>query len=256
MRKVLIIGDCRGIFLRKLFDNLVVAGKKRYSFGLVSDGKRLYSSDQFDECSVPKKCIQRIFNAIYISKKISSEKPDVVHIHFLDPLNVFYKSLLKDAKVIITLWGSDLYRYPTRSLLKKLLQKFLIKRADIITVVSPKMKNDFQKIFGFEDKPILLTRFAIPIDLSIIDSLSEDKLRWFRRRFSVGENEIIITLGYSADPGKKHMYMIDEIVKLYNTFKNIFVFLPMTYGNVEHRELEQITKRYVLVLKVYTLLLV
>jgi len=168
--------------------------------------------------------------------KIKSENIELIHIHFLSPSYFFYKKLFKNTKVIITFWGSDLYRIPTSSRLKKYLQKQVIKQADIITVVQEKMVKDFHEIFGFENKPIYVTRFGSPIDFMLIDKIDEKKEKEFKEKYKVPEDDIVLTLGYSSDPNKNHEYMINEIMILNKNKKNLFIFIPMTYGNNEHRE--------------------
>lgn len=161
---------------------------------------------------------------------------DLVHINFLAPSYFFYNHFFKHSKLIVSFWGSDLYRYPKTSKKSKFLQKKIIKNADIITVVNKKMIPVFHEIFGFENKPIYETRFGLPIDFDQIDKIKKNEINDFKKKHNIPDKDYIITLGYSSDPRKNHEYMINEIIELSKKRSNIFVFIPLTYGDETHRE--------------------
>ncbi|MFN4201146.1 MAG: glycosyltransferase family 4 protein [Fervidobacterium gondwanense] len=238
-KKVLIIGNYNSIYIRKLLESLSRAGDVRLNFYVLSGLKYIHNGLEIYALPETKNSLRKLINTRKIIDRVAAEHPDIVHIHYFNAptiLYVMWSKLFRKGKLVVTFWGSDLYRISGTPMIKKIIQKSVIKRADVVTVTSEKMIDDFYKIFDVRDKKVFLTKFAVPIDLKVIDQVSMEEIEKFKKRFSIAANNIVLTLGYSADPGKNHMYMIDEVVKLYNTFKNIFVFLPMTYGNVEHRE--------------------
>lgn len=213
--------------------------KKVYNevdFCVLSHGIYFKNEEKIFERRNHKNRLLKLIETKKMVKKIKTRNIFMIHIHFLSPYYFFYRNIFKNTKVIITFWGSDLYRVPQKSKINKFLQKQIIKKADIVTVSRGKMIADFHKIFGFENKPIYVTRFPDPIDLNLIDSIKEQELQLFRKKYCIKDNNFILTLGYSSDPGKNHKYMIDEIVKLNQKFKNLFIIIPMTYGSSEHRE--------------------
>lgn len=234
-KEILFLADHTSIYTKNLLSIL----KKKYNeedFSVLSHGIYFKNEEKIFERRNPKNRLLKLIEIKKTVKKIKARNILMIHIHFLSPHYFFYRKIFKNTKVIITFWGSDLYRVPKKSKINKFLQKQIIKKADIVTVAREKMIADFHKIFGFENKPIYLTRFPVPIDFRLIDSIKEQELQLFRKKYDIKDNDFILTLGYSSDPGKNHEYMIDEIVKVNQKFKNLFIFLPMTYGNFEHRE--------------------
>lgn len=236
-KEILFLGDYTSLYTKKLLHEL-----KRYYKGMtfsilneakyIKNGEIIYETNNYKNKNkfLKFKDINKLIN------KIKSKNIEVVHIHFLSPSYFFYKKLFNNTKLIITFWGSDLYRVPKSSRLNKYLQKQVIKQADIITVVQEKMVRDFHETFGFENKPVYVTRFGSPIDFMLIDKIDEKKEKEFKEKYKVPEDDIVLTLGYSSDPNKNHEYMINEIMILNKNKKNLFIFIPMTYGNNEHRE--------------------
>lgn len=234
-KEILFLADHTNIYTRNLLSML----KEEYNeddFSVFSQGAYFKNGEKIFERKYHKNRLLKFLEIKKTVKKIEARNIFMIHIHFLSPYYFFYRKIFKNTKVIITFWGSDLYRVPQKSKINKFLQKQIIKKADIVTVERKKMIDDFHKIFGFENKPIYVTRFPVPIDLKLIDSIKEQELQLFRKKYGINDNDFILTLGYSSDPGKNHEYMIDEIVKLNQKFKNLFIIIPMTYGNSEHRE--------------------
>ncbi|HPT59787.1 MAG TPA: glycosyltransferase family 4 protein [Fervidobacterium sp.] len=234
-RKVLFLAEYNSQFTRNLLDKLTNASQE-YEYAVLSgrnyykDGNLIYQEN--NKSNKPAKLIE----AWRLLNKVNVQTFDVVHIHFLSPIYLFYRKIFKARKVVVTFWGSDLYRIPKESKLRKFMQRDVLKHADAITVVNKKMIRDFQETFGFKDKPIFVTKLPVLVDLQTIDTLDQQTIELFRERYQIQKDDIILTLGYSADPRKNHEYMINEVLELNKNIKNIFVFLPMTYGNKEYRE--------------------
>lgn len=234
-KEILFLADHTSIYTRNLLSML----KKKYNeedLSMLSHGIYFKNGEKIFERRNHKNKLLKVLEIKKMVKKIKRRNILMVHLHFLSPHYFFYRKIFKNAKVIITFWGSDLYRVPQKSKINKFLQKQIIKKADIVTVAREKMIADFHKIFGFENKPIYVTRFPGGVDLKVIDSIKEQEPQLFRKKYGVKDNDFILTLGYSSDPSKNHEYMIDEIVKLNQKFENLFIIIPMTYGNSEHRE--------------------
>ena len=232
---MLFIADYNSQFTRALLNKLTDVSHE-YDFSVISgtkyyqDGKLIYQGNH------AKNKLAKLNEVNKLIKMVNFQAIDIVHIHFLSPINVLYQRLLKGRKVIITFWGSDMYRIPNQSSMNKFMQRNVLKHADVITVVNKKMIKKFHETFGFEDKPIFVTKFPVLADLQLIDNLDQEAVESFKRKYHIYKNDIVLTLGYSADPRKNHEYMIDEVLELSRKFKNIFAFLPMTYGDAQHRE--------------------
>jgi len=234
-RKVLVLADYDDELTKSLLDKLAKASRE-YEYAVLS-GKNYYKDGNLVyQGNHKSNKLARLIETWRLLKKVNIQTFDIVHIHFLSPMYLFYRKIFRARKMVVTFWGSDLYRIPKESKLRKFMQRGILKHADAITVVSKKMIRDFQKTFGFRDKPIFVTKLTGLLDLQTIDTLGQQAIELFKERYQIQRDDIILTLGYSADPRKNHEYMINEVLELNKNIKNIFVFLPMTYGNKEHRE--------------------
>ncbi len=219
--KVLYLTSNESIYSKKYEDQININSSKLELIRFSGSGLKNKYFNKIDTIFKFKKMIKNV---------------DLVHINFLSPSYFLFNHFLKNTKLIVTFWGSDLYRTPNNSKKSKFLQKQIIKNANIITVVNKKMIPVFHETFGFEEIPIYETRFGLPIDFDQIDEIGQKEINEFKKEYNISNEQIIITLGYSADPKKNHEYMIEEIIRLSKRIKNIFIIIPLTYGSKVHRE--------------------
>jgi len=234
-RKVLFLAEYNSQFTRNLLDKLTNASQG-YEYAVLS-GRNYYKDGNLAyQGNNKSNKLARFIENQRLLNKVNVQTFDIVHIHFLSPTYLFYRKIFKARKVIVTFWGSDLYRIPKESRLRKFMQREILKHADAITVVDKKMIKYFHETYGFENKPIFVTDLPCLLDFQIIDTLDQQAIELFKERYQIQRDDIILTLGYSADPHKNHEYMINEVLELSKNIKNIFAFLPMTYGDAQHRE--------------------
>lgn len=153
---------------------------------------------------------------------------DLYHWHCFAPDRLsLLKQLRPNSKVIMTLWGSDLYRVAGVEAYARQFEA--CGRATVFTMATPEMRATFLAKFGhrWANKVRLLTYGAC--NLATIDSVrpkSSDVLR----SMGVPSGKILVSVGNSAAPGNQHLPALEAIKKLdSDLLKSIAIVIPVTY---------------------------
>lgn len=242
--KVLFIANPESIYIRKLLENLEMYDLDYEVYCCGKFLKRNFQCKKLSERLLVNNKVGKIIKFFYFKKCLMNFKEineyDLIHIHLLDWQSLLFKRIYNEKKLIVTFWGSDLYRLP-RSKIYKFLQKSILKKADFITVAHEKMIKEFYKTYNIA-KPVYVTPFPVPTDFRKIDRISGVEIEKYKEKLGA-KGLIIVTLGYSGDPGKNHKYMIEEVGKIKeNLKKKIFAVVPMTYGG--SKEYIEMVKEY------------
>ena len=98
--------------------------------------------------------------AVPIIKKVIREfKPDILHAHYATSYGLI-GALSGFHPFILSVWGSDVYDFPSRSIFHKALLKYNLNKADIILSTSNAMADQTRK---YTNKEILVTPFGIDL---------------------------------------------------------------------------------------------
>jgi len=84
-----------------------------------------------------------------LKQKIKEFNPDIVHAHYATSYGLL-GALSGFRPFIISVWGSDVYDFPEKSILHKQLMKWILKQATFICSTSHCMKNQTEKFFNKE----------------------------------------------------------------------------------------------------------
>ncbi|MDD5609098.1 MAG: glycosyltransferase [Ignavibacterium sp.] len=109
------------------------------------------------EVSVSK--IKYLFSIGKIKKIIRSFNPDIVHAHYASSYGLL-AVLTKFKPVIVSFWGSDVFIFPKKSLLHRLIIIYVSKNADKLLSTSNIMKVEIQK---YSNKPITVIPFGVDL---------------------------------------------------------------------------------------------
>lgn len=96
-----------------------------------------------------------------IKKVIKEFKPDIIHSHYASSYGVL-GALSGFHPFVLSVWGSDVYRFPHKSFLHKALIKFSLRKADVILSTSEAMVSVVRKYTG---KHVDVTPFGIDMEL-------------------------------------------------------------------------------------------
>ena len=115
----------------------------------------------------------RYFKFIFRIKRIIKEfKPDIVHSHYATSYGIL-GALCGFSPYIVSVWGSDVYDFPKKSILHRALIKFVLNKAILVLSTSNCMAKVTEQ---YTRKPIVITPFGIDINkFKPLDEVSLDK---------------------------------------------------------------------------------
>jgi glycosyltransferase involved in cell wall biosynthesis len=154
---------------------------------------------------------------------------DVFHWHCIDPSRLAALRLIPaGGKVVLQPWGSDLYR--TSGVVEYTRQLHACRRADVITVASPEMREVLLAKFGRDLFPrTRLIRYGTE-KLETIDAVKRAGNAALRR-LSMPPDKRIVCVGTSASRGNQHLEILRSLSRLPASIASrIGLVLPMTYG--------------------------
>lgn len=162
-------------------------------------------------------------------------KYDLINLHYVDMPDLFYAIALKyifRAKIILSYWGSDLFRASNRELF---FRGVFARCADFATFDNKDLEIKFKKEYRWADKvPSETVLFGLTV-LDIINKELKCKSKEnLRREWKIPEDKTVIAIGYNGIPAQQHLRILREIEKLDSSFKDkIFILLQMTYGGTK-----------------------
>lgn len=92
---------------------------------------------------------------------IESIDPNIVHAHFASSYGLIC-SLACKRPFYLSVWGSDVYEFPRKSILHKTVIKFVLRRAAWLMSTSNAMAKETRK---YTEKPIEITPFGVDTEL-------------------------------------------------------------------------------------------
>ena len=107
-----------------------------------------------------------------IKKIIREIKPDILHAHYASSYGLL-GALTNFHPYIISVWGSDVYDFPIKSPIHKMIIKYNLKKADCILSTSKVMKEETKK---YTDKQILVTPFGVDTNKFYVDKCEHEDI--------------------------------------------------------------------------------
>lgn len=154
---------------------------------------------------------------------------DVLNFHFHEGLCDRLIPCIRenDTKLIISIWGSDLYRISDKT--KEKRQK-VYPQVDLIHVESPGVKKDFLNTYRVDERRVVSCNFGVYL-FENINRLRNDKDSIIEKMLpKEAKDKIIVTCGYNARKGQQHAIMIEQLKSLPEEYKKrLFVVFPLTY---------------------------
>jgi L-malate glycosyltransferase len=85
-------------------------------------------------------------NAISLKKVINRYKPDILHAHFASSYGLV-ASLIRNKKssFFVSVWGTDIYKFPKQSKINEILIKYTLNKADYVFSTSYAMASETKK---------------------------------------------------------------------------------------------------------------
>ncbi len=169
-----------------------------------------------------------VFDVLKLRSVIKMWKPDILHAHYATGYG-FMSKLSHFKPRIISIYGSDIYEFPKKSIIHKLILLFNVKGADKILSTSENMAIEFIKVYSSEMK-IAVTPFGVDVDKFINNNLNIKR----ENTFNIG---IVKKL--------EHNYGIDILMKAFNELKELMpetsIFLHIVGTGSKFNELQQLS---------------
>lgn len=229
--KICYLGDANSIHTKKLCNFF---REKGYDISVISlndgeiDGVEVYSmSMKIESGNSSFSKIRYLKNILKVKKIIRDINPDILHAHYATSYGLI-GSLINYKPYIISVWGSDVYDFPNRSIIHKFILEYNLRKADKILSTSKAMAVETNK---YSNKDILVTPFGVDIEKF---SPNKYKSKEEKNEFVIGT---IKTL--------EDIYGIDILIRAFKIVKdrnNINIRLKIAGRGSKERHLKNLTK--------------
>lgn len=105
-----------------------------------------------------------ILNFMRLRKIYKNLIPDVVNVHYATGCGLL-AFLSRLHPVVLNCYGSDIFEFPHKSILHKLLVRLILKNAKVCASTSYAMAEEIRKITGNADQDIVMTPFGVNTDV-------------------------------------------------------------------------------------------
>lgn len=145
-----------------------------------------------------------------VKRLIAQFKPDIVHAHYATSYGLI-GALSGFHPFVLSVWGSDVFSFPTRSPLHRFLFRYNLRRADRILSTSHVMARETAK---YTANPVAVTPFGI--DLAVFaPGAAQDRL--------FAEGDIVVGTVKSMD----EKYGIEYLVRAFDVVRRRHPELPL-----------------------------
>lgn len=234
--KILLIGPTDSIWMKAYIENvllnhdfeIMIIGKQNNRFINFYLDNNIQIIDS-DKCKSKIGLIKKISRYIYpLITLLKDKQIDILHVEYANHYALTMASILSKRvkKIIVSYWGSDLFRASKNELKKR--AKYL-GRVDIITLCTKSMKEYFELQYGdiYTNKLQIIDYGAN--GFAAIDRAIE--LKTSIPSFNFPKNKIVVMVGYNGSIGQQHIKVIKVLKNLsINLQKKLFIVFPMTYA--------------------------
>lgn len=173
--------------------------------------------------------IRYLFKARTVKKTIARINPDIVNVHYATSYGTV-AALAGIKNYVLSVWGSDIYDFPNKSVFHKIMLKYSLKKASYLFSTSQAMADEAHK---YTNKPFKITPFGV--DVQMFTPAKRN------RPYHVTEDGMfVVGTVKSLEPIYGIDYIIKAVAILHKEFPNIPIQLRIAgKGSMEeqYREL-------------------
>ncbi len=103
-----------------------------------------------------------IFNAVALNRLIKQISPDLINVHYASGYGTL-ANLSQIKPYSLSVWGSDVYEFPYKNILNKMLVKWNLNKADTIFSTSNAMAEQVRNLIG-KSTQITITPFGVDMN--------------------------------------------------------------------------------------------
>jgi len=173
------------------------------------------------------------FEIFQVRKIIKKIKPDIVHAHYIATYG-FHAALTKFHPLVLSVWGSDVLVAPKKSYFVKMMVKYALKKADIVTATAKFMKGYLVKEFKISEEKII--RIPWGIDLKIFHRGYEKEVKKLREELDIPYDAPVIISNRALSPKYNIHLIVESMPYVIKNYPNaVFIFIR-GYGTEEFEE--------------------
>lgn len=132
-----------------------------FTQGNIKDVKTYIINSKVDVKDSDQKKIKYLFYANTVKKYVDEIAPDIINVHYATSYGTV-AALAGLNNYILSVWGSDIYDFPNKSLLHKVMLKYSLCHAAYLFSTSQAMADETSK---YIKKKIYITPFGVDMDL-------------------------------------------------------------------------------------------
>lgn len=249
--RLLLVGDFSSIHIYNYIKNIISNIEcECIGYHIVSDDIPALYQDYYTKTNV--KVVEGVDTEIYknrgafrftvdtVKKLKTLGQFDYMHMHavrqFICP--ALYLARKNFKKIILTYWGSDLYRSSVKQLAVTLP---ILHSADSIVLLTDDMRDYFANLPGF------ISRYVRKVQVfdfgnmfyEIIDKLSDNRKKCLND-LGFDENKLICTIGYIGRPQMQQLRTVKALLPFLKVKKDLLQIALPAYG-ISENDLAEIT---------------
>ena len=247
MKKIVMLCEADSIWIRKYIENVLLG---RYQIVLLAHSNKI-NADFYQENNVTvyvdENCnafqgirvLPTLAKLHYLSNKLS-DPVDVIQIHFIDvDKSMLFKRIWrknKQARTVITYWGSDLNRRKEKELM---YMKKIFGKIDAFTFMTRGLKERFEKKYGKNYG----RKYVVDFGVSAYDTINRETgdTEELKRYWGFPTDKIVVMIGYNAIREQNHMEVIKSLKKISQEMKNkCHIALQFSYGAHDKEYLDKV----------------
>lgn len=143
------------------------------------------------------------FRILEVDKTIKKIDPDVLHSHYVSHYGM-YGALTGFKPFVVSAWGSDVLVEPKQSLVKRRVVKYVLRKADLITVDSTSSMTAVVSL-GVDEAKVKLIKHGV--DLRVFHSF--EKRAEFRKDIRIPQSHKVVISTRSLEP----IYDVGTLIK-------------------------------------------
>lgn len=238
--KVLLLADAESIHTKKWVVSLkemnidVAVFSLRDSLDeIYSKGIWLYSCDIdnsiFQKGSLLKKLCKYILCVFRLKKVVNEFRPDVIHAHYASSYGLL-GALLNYHPFVISVWGSDIYDFPNKTIFNKYIIKYNFMCANQILSTSYAMVREIKK---YTKKGIKVIPFGVDTNNFKVKKIN-----------SIFSNSDFV---FGSIKSLEKIYGVDNVIrafaKVYMKYPNLKLNLLIVGDGCEKGNLEELSRK-------------
>jgi len=143
------------------------------------------------------------FRILTVRKAIKEINADILHAHYASHYGV-YGALSGFKPFVVTVWGSDIFIDPKKSMAKKYFVKYALKKADLITTDSVSSMKTIVD-FGVDEEKVKLIVHGV--DLKLFHPIENNEE--FKKELCIRQNYQVVISTRNLEP----VYDVDTLIK-------------------------------------------